>query len=345
MSIEINTGSASGAKSINWEEILSSLGEVKKVDSVDGRESFTVTISNGGETSTVTVNIPDDLEIPENVDSGTLQSLVEKLSASGTGIGLSDEQVARVKDAIIDAYAKMTGAVDDAAVVSRPMKGGAMFNLYALMALMVDVAQSQRNAQRDIRTSQNLSIQKSYQDQADQQRDAANLGMWVGIGCGLFSAACSIGIMAGQGYTAKQQANIVNQTGLDAAKMQSSMLQNTDSKVNAQTQLQNTMNKVGDGIATDVSGKFDNALSNSAAGDLRGNLGEALHNRDAAQTRLDTAKTELATAEQTLAAKTATRDQLQARYDELGGDQAYNDVRTASIDRQNHIVERMNAHQ
>ena len=341
MSLEIN---AANTKSVNWEQILSSIGDVQKTEGVDGKASFTITTKGDDGTRTITVNIPDDLEIPENIDKGTLQDLVDKLANSG--ISFTDEQIAKMKDTIADYYDKMVNAINNTDSSSGKKKlNNAMFNLYALMALMIDVAQTQRDAQREIRTAQNLSIQKSFQDQADQQRAAANLGMWVGIACGAFSAVGSLAVMAYQGATAKQQANIVKQTGADAAQMQATMLQNTDTKANAQTQLHNTMNKVGDEVATNVSGKFEDAIKNNAAGDLRGNLGEAMQNKATAESKLDAAKTELTAAEENLAAKTATRDQLQARYNELGGDQALNNVRQASINRQNHIVERMNAGQ
>ena len=209
--------------------------------------------------------------------------------------------------------------------------------------LMVEVAQTQRNATREMRTSENLAVQKSIQDQADQQHLAAQIGMWVGIGTGLLSAGVSGIVMASQGVAASQQNKLVTESGADAAKLQASMLQNTDSKATAQAQLQNTMNKVGDRVATDVCGKFDNALRNSPSGDLRGNLGEALANKTNADARLDTAKAELAAAQSTLTTKTQTMDALQARYNELGGDQALNNARTASVNRQNYIVGEINA--
>ena len=224
MSIGINTGSTGATKSIEWEQILSSIGDVKKTDNVEGKQSFTITTTSGGETVSTTISIPDDLEIPENVDKESLQSLVDKLS--GSGVKFTDGQISAMKDAISEAYDKITGVVEsaDSGSGAKTKKTNAMFNLYALMALMIDVAQSQRDAQREIRTAENLSIQKSYQDQADTQRDAAALGMWVGIACGVFSAASSFGLMAAQGVTASQQAKIVDQAGGTSAQMRASML-------------------------------------------------------------------------------------------------------------------------
>ena len=137
MSIQINTA----ANAVNWETLLSSLGEVKKTDSVEGKTNFTITTRNGDEMVTTTVSIPDDLEIPENVDVGTLQDLVDKLGSGN--LGFTDEQIATMKDAIIKAYEKTANAVNDiTANSSNKSSRNVMFNLYALMALIIDVAQS-----------------------------------------------------------------------------------------------------------------------------------------------------------------------------------------------------------
>ena len=58
MSIQVNTGNA---KSVNWEQILSSIGDVQKANSVDGKETFTVKLKEVGVPSSLTVKIPDDL--------------------------------------------------------------------------------------------------------------------------------------------------------------------------------------------------------------------------------------------------------------------------------------------
>ena len=130
MSIQVNTGNA---KSVNWEQILSSIGDVQKANSVDGKETFTIRVKEGGVPSSLTVNIPDDLELPDTVDSTSLQSLVDKLSASG--VKFSDAQIVQIKDAIVKAYGAMAGAANGVAPGSAAKTNNAMFNLYALLAL------------------------------------------------------------------------------------------------------------------------------------------------------------------------------------------------------------------
>lgn len=339
MSIGVNANA--GVKNVDWEKVLSKLGDVQKTTGEDGKESFTITMKTDDGVRTATISIPDDLELPETVTAESLSSLVSKLDSCG--LNLTEEQISQMKDEITRLYTEAARSLNEVSASATKKRSLAMYDIYALMALMIEVAQTQRNATREMRTSENLAVQKSIQDQADQQHLAAQIGMWVGIGTGLLSAGVSGIVMASQGVAASQQNKLVTESGADAAKLQASMLQNTDSKATAQAQLQNTMNKVGDRVATDVCGKFDNALRNSPSGDLRGNLGEALANKTNADARLDTAKAELAAAQSTLTTKTQTMDALQARYNELGGDQALNNARTASVNRQNYIVGEINA--
>ena len=57
MSITINTST----RAVNWETLLSSLGDVQKTDSVDGKQNFTVTTNVDGEAKTLNISVPDDV--------------------------------------------------------------------------------------------------------------------------------------------------------------------------------------------------------------------------------------------------------------------------------------------
>ncbi|MBP5285876.1 MAG: type III secretion system translocon subunit SctB, partial [Kiritimatiellae bacterium] len=212
MSIEVNAGT----RAVNWESLLSSLGQVEKTGAADGKTDFTITTKVDGEVKTMTVSIPDDLELPESIDKGVLDGLVDKLA--NANLGFTDEQIAKMKDSIAELYGAAGQAISD---VNAKSRGNLLFDLYALMALLIDVAQSQRDAARDMRTAQNLAIQKSIQDQADKQREAARVGMILGIVCGAASALASGITMGLQGIAASQQNKIASQSGADAAKMHS----------------------------------------------------------------------------------------------------------------------------
>lgn len=306
MSIELNTA----ASGINWQSILSSLGEVQQADSVDGKQNFTITTNVDGATKTVTVSVPTDLEIPETVDQGTLQGLVDKLKA--TGLGFTDEQIGQMKDAIAKIYDDSTAAATSFASKST---GKVLFDIYALMALMIEVAQSQRDASREMRTAENLSVQKAIQNQADEQRAAAMVGMIVGITCGLASAAVSIGTMAGQGIAAKAQNQIMSQSGADAAKMHSTMLQNTDTTAHANAQLTQTASKVGPQVATEVTNDFATQMVDDQAGNLQTNFENAVKGLNDAKTELTTKTVNADAAKATLGVMEGEKISAQQNYD------------------------------
>ncbi len=299
MSIEINTA----AKGVNWESILSSLGDVQKTDSVEGKQNFTITTNVDGETQTFSVSVPDDLEIPETVDQSTLEGLVDKLK--GMDVGLTDEQVSKMKDSIAKLYAEASAASSSVAAKST---GKVLFDIYALLALMIEVAQSQRDAAREMRTAENLAVQKAIQNQADDQRSAANIGLIIGVTCGLISAAASIGLMVGQGVTASTQNKIMAQSGADAAKMHSQTLQNIDSTQNSHTQLAQTQAKVGGEISNEVTAEFTQQLEGGAAGNLKTKLDDAIAANNAAKQEVANRTLELDTAKEVAASKVEARD-------------------------------------
>ena len=317
MSITIDTS----IRAVNWETLLSSLGDVQKTDSIDGKQNFTITTNVDGEAKTINISVPDDLEIPATVDQGTLEGLVDKLK--GMDVGLTDEQVSQMKDSIAKLYADASSA---ATKVASKSTGKVLFDIYALLTLMIEVAQSQRDAARQMRTTENLAIQKAIQNQADDQRSAANIGLIIGVTCGLISAGASIGLMIGQGVSAHTQNKIMAQSGADAAKMHSQALQNTDSPANANAKLATLQQKPGGGdLSNRVNAEFDRQLVDNQAGDLRTNLSNANAKVNAAEQNLATKHTELETAQQTLEQKTQAKNEAQARVDELGGKAAIED--------------------
>ena len=307
MSITINTST----RAVNWETLLSSLGDVQKTDSVDGKQNFTVTTNVDGEAKTLNISVPDDLEIPETVDQSTLEGLVDKLK--GLDVGLTDDQVAQMKDSIAKLYAEASAA---SSKVASKSTGKVLFDIYALLALMIEVAQSQRDAAREMRTAENLAVQKAIQNQADDQRSAANIGLIIGVTCGLISAAASIGLMVGQGVTANTQNKIMAQSGADAAKMHSQALQNIDSTQNSHTQLAQTQTKVGGEISNEVTAEFTQQLEGGAAGNLKTKLDDAISANNAAKQGVANKTLELDTAKEVADSKVAARDIAQNAHNE-----------------------------
>jgi exonuclease VII small subunit len=296
---------------VSWESLLSSLGEVSKGESVDGKSTFNITTNVDGEMKTVTVSVPADLEIPQNVDQGTLEGLVDKLAA--TGLGFTPDQVNQMKESIAQMYNSSAAALNE---VSSKSKGHSMFDLYALMALMIDVAQSQRDAARELRNAQNLSIQKAIQNQADSQRDAAMVGMIVGIVCGAATAAISIGTMVGQGVAAKTQSNIMSQSGADSAKLHATALKTTDSVANANSHFEQVSAKVGGEVQQRIEADFSNQLVDDQYGNLGENFNNALSANTDAKNAVVKAETDLAASKEVQSAYLGSKNVEQAAVNE-----------------------------
>lgn len=306
MSMTVNAN----VNNVSWETLLSPLGDVKKTDSVEGKQNFTITTNVDGVAKTVTVSVPDDLEIPENVDQSTLEGLVDKLQA--TGLGFTDEQVAQMKGSIAKIF---DGSTQAATAVSAQSKGKILFDLYALMALMIEVAQSQRDAAREMRTAENLQIQKAIQNQADDQRAAAMVGMIVGVTCGIASAVVSAGLMIKQSVTANTQSKIMAQSGADAAKMHSAALQNTDTAANAQAKLDQVSAAVGNEVASAVNNDFNAQLVDDQVGNLSTNLENAITALDNARQDVTVKQTNVDAAQEMLGVKQGEKNVAQTNYD------------------------------
>ncbi len=92
-----------------------------------------------------------------------------------------------------------------------------LFDLYALMALLAECAQEQKNAQRQIRQAETSAIMTSIQNQADLQKSAALTGLIAG------SIICAIqaGAAAYASYKTisnmKVESNISQDTGVKGA--------------------------------------------------------------------------------------------------------------------------------
>ena len=318
MSITVN----GNAGMVSWEALLNQVNAASDAGKVsDTNRAVTFTTEVNGAKTTMTVNIPDDLDLPSEVTPEAIESLMGKLA--GAGLGLDETQLSALKDEITKIYNQMAKALSS---VQSTSTGAVLFDLYQLMALLVEVAQSQRNAARDLRNTQNQQIQNSIQSQADAQRNAAIVGLVVGVTCGVVSAAVSIGMLAGQSAAYKTQVNTARMSGMEATQNKVTMLQNADTPEHAQAQLA----KIEGGIKTEglASGVKDTIGANTleaktkfeAAKTIDGKqtsyneasarLDEAKQAESQAATTVETRKTELATATKALNDEAKTQSLL-----------------------------------
>ena len=270
MSIQVN----GNAGAVNWETLLGKIGEVTKTQGADGAAgttNVTITTRADGVETPVTIRIPDDLEIPGEVDQAAIDSLCAKLAAD-SGLNLSDEEIAQFHEALTGALKELT----EAAAAGNAKAGAAknaMFDLYKLMALLVEVAQKQRDANRDMRRSESEAIQNSIVNQANAQRDAAITGMIAGAVCCLVQIGFTALALAKQAKAFDQQLGTDKTAGLDSARLKVDMLKTADNAQSAGAQLESVKAEVGNKLTSDgqttvktrVERVFDNQQFNESA--------------------------------------------------------------------------------
>jgi len=250
MSIQVNAG----AGAVNWETLLSKIGTVSKTPGADGKETLTVTMKSADGKTTYTVGIPNDLEPPGKVDQSAIDSLCAKLSADKATFNLTDEQIAAFKDALV----KMLGEISANA---NPQSKSVMFDLYKLMALLVEVAQRQRDAARQERLTESAMVQNSIMAQASQQRTAAITAMAASIATCAVQVGFSLYTVGKEGSAFRSQMKTLDTSGVTVAKEGVHMLNAADKAVNAQNQLNATRAAVGNEVANRVEQGFSNSAT------------------------------------------------------------------------------------
>ncbi len=173
-------------------------------DAMTGNVTFTVAGDEG--TKQITLEVPD-LESPGAIDQTEFSSLVAKLG-SGDSLGLTSGQIEEIKKTFAE-------------IAANPLPtttGSVMFDIYALMVLMLECAQKQRDASRAMRQSENEAIRTAIQNQADSQRSAALTGMIAGIAVGVLQLAMQAVSLAKSAAGTKQQLSAMHKSGLPSAQ-------------------------------------------------------------------------------------------------------------------------------
>lgn len=178
-----------------------------------------------------------------------------------------------------------------------------LFDIYQMLALLAEVAQKQRDSARELRQAENVMIQVSIQQQADEQRAAAQLGLTLGIISAVVSTAmCAVSISMTVKSSIKQDAALKTQ-GIAQAQSELKTAQQAQAKIEqAQTKFDTVAQKVESSV-TQAGGTM-----NDFKGRLENNMVESTGARAVLETRQDVlaaAKTDLAAAKAELAAARA----------------------------------------
>ena len=249
MSINVNPA----ISGVNWEALLQQVDNIAKASKTGEKPVLTFSTTEAdGSPRTVQVNIPNDLELPGTVDQPAIDSLCAKLTAN-PDLGVSGEQVQQL-------HTQMSNALKSEDVqttlTSMQDSGRVMFDLYKLMALLVEVAQKQREAARGLRETESQLEQTSILNQADQQRtDAMTAMIASAICCAIQVGAMTVSLYKqADAYTDQLTAN--QSSGLNSARENLSMLETAETTEGADEQLESTKVAVGEDTANAVSESF-----------------------------------------------------------------------------------------
>ena len=281
MSININPNT----NAVNWESLLNAIDGATKTEGTQGvadTRSVTFTTTVDGVETPVTVKIPDDLELPATVDSAAIDSLCEKL-VKDTGLNFTEEQIKQIHDTLSSTLKQLSGAVNTDTNAKT-----VMFDLYKLMALLVEVAQKQRDAMREMRLAENLSVQKAILDQAEAQRTAAVTGMIAGAICCAMQVAATGVAMYQQAKAFNSQLGTEKTSGLDVARQSVDMMKAANTQDSAQTQLNKVKAEVGTQMSLDghtrITSKVEGGFNNGQVSEAQARFTEA---RDAFQNKAE----------------------------------------------------------
>ena len=207
-----------------WDQLAGMVktGETKAAGGAAVRienDQIVVTVSDGKEMQSVTVSVPDLGAMDAVPDTAALQDIAAKIvaladslaavgsfNADGTAGPELQASISRLQSALTP----MVGSSSPGNVAGSSGSGNkvgasnpydptassmntskVLFDLFALMALMVEVAQKQRDTSREIRLTENQQIQNSIKQQADEMRSAAAISLAFGIVTSVISGVMS----------------------------------------------------------------------------------------------------------------------------------------------------------
>lgn len=260
MDIHLNTNTAAlGAVPFPPVDSIDGASRAGRVDGTTDSVRLTAAAATAAHVASVRGAIPDDLERPADVDVAAINSLCAKLE-SGDGLKLTDAEQQKIVQDVSKQVADATAGLDASTGSTQ-----VMFDLYKLMALLVEVAQEQRDAARELRSAASAQIQNAVLAQARQQRSAALTGMIAGAICCAIQVGFSAGSLVKTAKAFNTQLSAMGESGVTSARQNLSTLENAGTSDSAQKQLQKVENAVGDDVVNDVKQGFSNSTEKATA--------------------------------------------------------------------------------
>lgn len=252
VNFNVNVAAVGSAPLPSSDPAIDGAGRAGRVDGAAESVRLTEAAPDAARASSVRFAFPDDLELPAAVDgAAAVGSLCEKL-LSGDGLGLTAAERLEIAQDV-------TEQVASAAAEAGASAGGStqvMFDLYKLMALLVEVAQAQRDSARELRSAASAQVQNAVLAQAQQQRSAALTGMIAGAICCAIQVGFSAGSIVKTAKAFNTQFSMMGESGVTSARQNLSALENAKTPEAAQRQLAKVEGKVGEDVAQEVKRGF-----------------------------------------------------------------------------------------
>ena len=280
-----------GNSAIDWSSVLSAVNSQESTTKIEGVKvdadkdgvGLTFSVSEGGTVRTVELSMPM-LDSPSEIDEGLIAGFCEKLG-DGSMLNLTDAQIKAFCDELsaqLKVLSENLAASGTSTIADSNASQSVMFDIYALMALLVECGQKMRDAARDVRQAENVQVQHSIQTQADMQRTAALTGLVCSVAVCAIQVGMQIGNMAYQGKGFSKQMDAHKMSGLENAKAELKMAEMQTKPQDAQANFEKISQKTDQAVKTEVESTFNDSKSTKAAFD-----------DDALQQRIDAKTAEL----------------------------------------------------
>ena len=281
-----------GNTGIDWSSVLNAVNSQESTTKIEGVKvasdkdgvGLTFSVNEGGTVRNVELSVPM-LDSPAEIDEGLIDDFCAKIG-DGSMLNLTDAQVKAFCDELTEQLKVLSGSLEasgTSTIADSKASQSVMFDIYALMALLVECGQKMRDAARDVRQAENVQVQKSIQNQADMQRTAALTGLI----CAVVVCTIQVGMqgfnLARLGKGVAQQGAARSEAGIENARADLKMAEMQAKPQDAQANLQKVAAATDPAVKARVEGTFNDSATTKAA----------FVSNEALQQRINTNQTEL----------------------------------------------------
>lgn len=299
----------------NWTNVVNTMLQGSEIEGADKIQASAVQGANGdlvvsfkggdGQTYTFTAALPE-------LDEATGEPTPEAMAAFETKL---DKEIKEFEKSLKD-FGKLVKDLDVNANSTGTNK--VLFDIYALMNLMLEIAQKQREAARNERKADLDRAVQDIKNQADIQREAARLGVYLAIGMAVVNIGMQLGAMAMSTSGTKAAHDMEAKAGVDQVAGDLKLLTAKDGAT-TQKNLNGIESKLGaDQVSALKTGVFKDTCEARTELDTATNTyGKAVEARESYMAKTEAMKSELPDVEKQIAQKTDEIKSLKAEYETL----------------------------